>query len=214
MTGLFIKDCRLIKQNRQSFMLFMLLALIIGLAQNGTFIMGYLPFCTAIFVTSLMAYDEMDNGFQFLMTLPVTRALYVKEKYFLCMGSAVASWLLAAVLYFISKVIHGSTADFFSDMQKLIVFLPVVIVFLAVMIPVQLEFGVEKSRIVWVCLAGGIFAAVYVTAEVVDPDSVGIIQMLDSLNEAVLLAAGMIFVVAAVVISWLISKKVMMKKEF
>ena len=96
MTGLFVKDFRLMRQNRQSILIFMALALIMGLTQSNTFIMGYLPFCMAIFVTSLISYDEVDNGFQFLMTLPVSRSLYVNEKYILCMGSAIISWILSA----------------------------------------------------------------------------------------------------------------------
>lgn len=214
MTGLFIKDFRLMKQNRQTILIFMVLALIMGLTQNSTFIMGYLPFCMAIFVTSLISYDEMDNGFQFLMTLPVSRNSYVNEKYFLCMGSAVISWLMSVVLYFISKVLHGNAIDFLSDIQTLMAFLPVIIISLSVMIPVQLKFGVEKSRIVLICLAGSIIAAVYVATEVLDPDTIGILRWIGSINETVLLTTGIIFMVAAAVFSWMISRKMMMNKEF
>ena len=207
MTGLFVKDFRLMRQNRQSILIFMALALIMGLTQSNTFIMGYLPFCMAIFVTSLISYDEVDNGFQFLMTLPVSRSLYVNEKYILCMGSAIISWILSAVLYFVSKVLHGSVIDSFSD-------IPVIVIALSVMIPVQLKFGVEKSRIVLICLAGSIIAAIYVVTEVLNPDTLGIILWLDSLNETGLAVAGLIFMVVAAAFSWLISRKIMMKKEF
>lgn len=214
MTGLFVKDFRLMRQNRQSILIFIALALIMGLTQSNTFIMGYLPFCMAIFVTSLISYDEVDNGFQFLMTLPVSRSLYVNEKYILCMGSAIISWILSAVLYFVSKVLHGSVINSFSDIQVVVAFLPVIVIALSVMIPVQLKFGVEKSRIVLICLAGSIIAAIYVVTEVLNPDTLGIILWLDSLNETGLAVAGLIFMVVAAVFSWLISRKIMMKKEF
>ena len=176
--------------------------------------MVYLPFCTAIFVTSLISYDEVDNGFQFLMTLPVSRSLYINEKYILCMGSALISWILSAVLYFVSKLLHGSVINFFSDIQVVVVFLPVIVIALSVMIPVQLKFGVEKSRIVLICLAGAIIAAVYVVTEVLDPDTIGILRWIDSLNETVLLTAGFMVMALTAVISWLVSRKIMLNKEF
>lgn len=94
------------------------------------------------------------------------------------------------------------------------VFLPVIVIALSVMIPVQLKFGVEKSRIVLICLAGAIIAAVYVVTEVLDPDTIGILRWIDSLNETVLLTAEFKVMALAAVISWLVSRKIMLNKEF
>ena len=81
MAGLLEKDIRLIWGNRQSLLLFFALAVVLGFSQDGTFILGYFPFVIIILIINTIAYDELDNGFQFLMTLPINAKTYVREKY-------------------------------------------------------------------------------------------------------------------------------------
>ena len=63
MSGLFEKDLRLLCQNRQTLVLFLMMAGFLGLTQNGTFVLGYLSFTFSILLTSTISYDEMDQGF-------------------------------------------------------------------------------------------------------------------------------------------------------
>ena len=64
MRGLFEKDFRLLSQNRQTLVLFLMMAGFLGLTQNGTFVLGYLSFMFSILLTSTISYDEMDQGFE------------------------------------------------------------------------------------------------------------------------------------------------------
>lgn len=80
MRGLFEKDFRLLCQNRQTLVLFLMMAGFLGLTQNGTFVLGYLSFTFSILLTSTISYDEMDQGFEFLLTLPVTAKNLCKRK--------------------------------------------------------------------------------------------------------------------------------------
>lgn len=48
MRGLFEKDFRLLSQNRQTLVLFLMMAGFLGLTQNGTFVLGYLSFMFSI----------------------------------------------------------------------------------------------------------------------------------------------------------------------
>ena len=81
MAGLLEKDIRLIMQRKQMLLLFVVIAVVLGFSQDGTFILGYLSFCAAIVMVSTISYDELDHGYEFLMTLPITAKIYVKEKY-------------------------------------------------------------------------------------------------------------------------------------
>ena len=103
MRGLFEKDFRLLCQNRQTLILFLMMAGFLGLTQNGTFVLGYLSFMFSILLTSTISYDEMDQGFEFLMTLPVTPKTYVQEKYGFCTVGVIFSVVFCGIIYLIVK---------------------------------------------------------------------------------------------------------------
>lgn len=77
MAGLLEKDVRLIMQRKQILLLFVVIAVVLGFSQDGTFILGYLSFCASIVMVSTISYDELDHGYEFLMTLPITAKIYV-----------------------------------------------------------------------------------------------------------------------------------------
>ena len=156
MAGLLEKDIRLIWGNRQSLLLFFALAVVLGFSQDGTFILGYFPFVIIILIINTIAYDELDNGFQFLMTLPINAKTYVREKYIFSFAGGIVSWLISATLYFAAKIVHGTQLDVISELPVIVTFLPIIILMAAFMIPMQIKFGVEKSRAVVAGICGAI----------------------------------------------------------
>ena len=72
MKGLFVKDIELMKQQKQFFILVVVMEVILNLAGSGSvsFATGYFTIVTAIFAITTISYDEFDNGLAFLMTLP------------------------------------------------------------------------------------------------------------------------------------------------
>lgn len=65
---------------------------------GGSFFTAYMMFVGIGLSAGTISYDTSDHGMQFLLTLPVTRREYVKEKYLFCIG-------LTAVLGVISLLI-------------------------------------------------------------------------------------------------------------
>lgn len=126
--------------------MFLAIAIVLGFTQGGTFILGYLPFLGMILTISTISYDEIDNGHTFLMTLPIDTKTYVKEKYLFCISGASISWIIAVALYFASGYIHGEKVAIINEIPIVITFLAVVVLFMSIMIPFQLKFGAEKSR--------------------------------------------------------------------
>lgn len=171
MAGLLEKDVRLIMQRKQILLLFVVIAVVLGFSQDGTFILGYLSFCASIVMVSTISYDELDHGYEFLMTLPITAKIYVKEKYLFCIGGAVIAWLFAAILYFVSKMIRGETFSFLDELPVALIFLPIILLMLSILIPFQLKYGMEKSRIILALLAGIIAAAIYFIKNLIDGNS-------------------------------------------
>ena len=96
MLGLIEKDLRLTLARKQTLIIFFIMALVMGLSMNGSFIIGYLTMLATIIAVGTISYDEFDNGFAFLMTLPFDRRTYVREKYLFSL--IMAGFVLAQVL--------------------------------------------------------------------------------------------------------------------
>ena len=215
MAGLLEKDVRLIMQRKQILLLFIVLAVVLGFSQDGTFILGYLSFCAAIVMVSTISYDELDHGYEFLMTLPITAKIYVKEKYLFCIGGAVIAWLFAAILYFISKMIRRESFSFLDELPVALIFLPIILLMLSILIPFQLKYGIEKSRIILVILAGIIVAAVYFyfMKNLIDGNP-QILTAINSVNDEVVTIILFALGIFVTLISYFISSRIMEKKEF
>lgn len=214
MAGLLEKDIRLIWGNRQSLLLFFALAVVLGFSQDGTFILGYFPFAIIILIINTIAYDELDNGFQFLMTLPINAKTYVREKYIFSFAGGIVSWLISATLYFAAKIVHGTQLDVISELPVIVTFLPIIILMAAFMIPMQIKFGVEKSRAVVAGICGAIGACILIFAKFAGQNGKNIFAFLDHMNGWVIVGIGIVLTAVITAISYIISVKIMKKKEF
>ncbi|MFR5702603.1 MAG: ABC-2 transporter permease [Eubacterium ramulus] len=168
MRGLLEKDIRLLMHSKQTFVCFIASAVVLGVAQKSTFMLGYLPFFISAILVSTLSYDEMDHGFAFLFTLPINRKIYVREKYVFCMGGAVIVWSLTMMLYVIILNVRHTPAVISEEVLKGLSFLPIVIFFLSLLIPMQLKFGVEKSRLVMIGVSVLVGVMIYYLAEKVE----------------------------------------------
>ena len=203
MAGLFEKDIRLIMQRKNVLMILMLLSVFLVYTQEGTFIVSYLPAVATIMIIGTMSYDELDNGYRFLLTLPVTTRIYVIEKYIFCVAGIFMSWILAVVLYFFMGVLHGNKINIVSDIPMLVRFFIAIEALVFIILPMQIKFGIEKSRVVILIVCGAIIAGI-----------INKIRWIDQLNIAVLVS-GEIFIVFGIgIISCFTGCKIMENREF
>lgn len=218
MSGLLEKDFCLLKSNRKTLVLFLALAVVISLSQTDTFILGYFPFLMIIMLTGTISYDEMDNGFPFLFTLPVDRKIYIREKYLLCIVGTIGSFLIAWVLYFAALLVNGvpdASEKLLENAGMFPAFLTVFFLAVAVTIPIQVKYGAEGSRIV---LAGICFLGAGVILFVHKAAGDAALEKITSFSNMLEKTSGKIGVfavsIAALLISYGISVRVMEKKEF
>ncbi len=213
MRGLLEKDIRLMRQRKSTLFIFAL-AFVLGLSQSSTFILGYLPFLGITVLISTISYDEVENGYQFLMTLPVNRKLYVQEKYMLCILGTVSSWIVADILYFLAKLVRHGAIIWKEELLTVAVFLPVIFLMISLMIPLQLRFGAEKSRIVLLGCIGAILLFFYLLRNLIGNEKINVmLHRLDSASDGWMIAVGIGITLTAVIISFLISCRIMEKKE-
>ena len=215
MAGLFEKDIRLIMQRKNVLMILMLLSVFLAYTQEGTFIVSYLPAVATIMIIGTMSYDELDNGYRFLLTLPVTTRIYVIEKYIFCVAGIFMSWILAVVLYFFMGVLHGNKINIVSDITMLVRFFIAIEALVFIILPMQIKFGIDKSRVVILIICGAIIAGIIGISKVIDiAGIINKIRWIDQLNIAVLVS-GEIFIVFGIgIISCFTGCKLLENYEF
>lgn len=218
MKGLFIKDFKLLKLQKN--FLLLILAIVIGMmafTDDVVFPLGFLSFVVSLFTVSTISYDDFDNGNAFLFTLPVTRNDYVIEKYFLGILFGGIAWILATALGVLTTVLKGTLPVTELILASLII-LPIMIVIQAIMFPFQLKFGSDKGRVAMI----GAFGALAVIALVIVNGAkavfnIDLVNILDTLPTVSMGTLGVIAVIIAFLlflISMGISLSIMKKKEF
>lgn len=217
MKGLLVKDFRLLKVQKNFFLLIIAVAIGMALFTNDVApMLGFLAFVLSIFTLSTISYDEFDNGNAFLFSLPVGRKDYAIEKY--CLGLVLegGALVLATLLSLIFSKIWDTTSGAEIGMSALIL-IPLLFVLQGIMIPFQLKFGGEKGRIALLITLGLLALAGIGVEKLARMIGIDVWAILDSLSMMSLgMMVGIATVIAAIFlgVSLKISISIMDKKEF
>lgn len=217
MKGLLIKDFKLMKGQKNFFLLILIISIGMSLFTDDlSFALGFLTFIVSLFSLSTISYDEFDNGNAFLFTLPITRSKYVIEKYYLSMILGIGSWILSICIISIVNIFRNLFP--FSDVLMTALFiLPFMLLIQAIMIPFQLKFGGEKGRIAIIASIGALLLSGIVLVKIASFFNIDIIFIL---NHLPVVSMGMLvsILIIATGMLWFISLKISMsimnKKEF
>ncbi|MDE7253752.1 MAG: ABC-2 transporter permease [Acetatifactor sp.] len=218
MKGLLIKDLMLLK--RQKATLVMIVFFVIFLSVNNTLPSAGIVAYVAVFFTMLaissVSYDEFDNGYAFLFTLPITIKTYVLEKYLFALLAVCGSCLLSGGFLFIG----GQGAQEEGFMGFVAGFGLMMFLLIAVMMPLQLKFGVEKSRLMGLLLGilGGGVGVLCMTSFRQSgrlEDVIDTLQAMEGqLNGGVLAFFGVCLVILAYLVSIMVSIHIMKRRDF
>lgn len=212
MRGLMQKDLCLLLQRSRVLVVLVSIAVLMGFSTDGSFVIGYLTMLCAILTIGTISYDEFDNGYPFLLTLPITKKTYVNGKYLFCLLGGLAGWIISVAIFIGCSLMKGNTFAP-SDLLETIAFIPVLGLIIAFMLPLQLKYGAEKSRIAIMLIGGGGWALGFFGMKLL-PDTLQLPAMAANMRDctvAVVLAA---ICLAAFAVSYLVSLHIMEKKEF
>lgn len=216
MLGLLVKDLRIALTRKFALLIILVIALIMGTSMEGPFIIGYVTMIALMLAVGTIIYDEMDNGYVFMMTMPLTRKTYVREKYLFCLLSALVAWLVGAILTCAAYIIRQNASALLEDIPISLVLIPVLFILPAVMIPLQLKLGAERSRIATYIIFGFIAGLIFMGKKLLDESDLPakIEPALNSFPPVAVVVAITAFGLLVVFISYLCSVRIMMKKEF
>lgn len=216
MKGLLVKDICLLSQQKKFLGLILVLSVFLNYTGDDAFAVGYLTFLSAFLVINNISYDEYENGFHFLFTLPVKRSTYVRSKYVLAITLCLLSWMIGCLISLVCSLVKNQTDTIQGGIAESSTTVPLMLIFMAVMIPLVLKFGTEKGRTVMATLFCGCGFLVYL---IVSKSRIGI-KMIEGLAWLAekpgwilvgAIAAGTVIVLG---ISYWISVAVMKRKEF
>ena len=161
MKGLLIKDFKLLKNQKQFFLIIGLITFMFLVTNDSPyFTITYATMMFSMFTMSTISYDEYDNGAAYLFSLPISRKGYVAEKYLFGVLTSFLAWLIVTALDFVFVMVRKLEIEPQELGVVSVVALVVAGMILAISIPLQLKFGAEKSRMAFFA----VFALAFVVA--------------------------------------------------
>lgn len=212
MKGLLTKDFLLLLQRKKTFIFLAVWAVVMCfLMEDSTFTVGWTTVITAFFSISSLSYDEYDNCMPFLMSLPVNGKIYAVEKYLFAFLCGITAWIFSALVCFVFLASEGVAFRFIDELLLIAVFIPLFMLVIDITLPLNLKFGSERGRIIfliiWCVIAVGIFVLSKTQGK-----AVMVIRTLIKSNR--LLPELILTSIIVTAISILISIRIMEKKEY
>ena len=210
MKGLLIKDIHILK----SFIMYLALMLGIGVVveinSDFPFMISYLTIVSMMIVINTMNYDEFNHGMAYLLTMPITRKDYVKEKYLFGMILTSIMWLVA----FIVSYMINDISVVYEFVGSAVLILLVEWMMMSVLIPTQIYFGQRKGNVAIVMVMVTLMVILFGGGYLMKLLGIDIINVLNSMQMEFVLGIGILLFMVVMWISYRISVLIITKKEY
>ena len=174
-----------------------------------------------ILVLSTISYDYNDDGFSFLMTLPIKPGDYAVAKYVFSIMGVTLFWLISLVIQFAVFTIQKETYVLSDTVLLDVSMLALFLVILSVLLPIDIKFSPEKVRVVMFVIFGIIMAGVLAGKAVMGilSDKFGMVffshpNPFETVSPGVLIIGLFAIAIIFLSISMMYSIRVMQKREF
>lgn len=217
MKGLLIKDIKIVMQQKRFFLIMLAFCLffLFGNEDGGAvLVVGYMTFLMLMLLIGTVSYDEFDNGYAFLFSLPIQRKDYVREKYVLCIAGCVMSCVVSTLLSTVVCQLRLPGYDWREMVITAISMGYASLITMSLLLPVQIKYGATKSRAVLMLIAAGIIGLGMLVSHFGDMIKVDVPVLLAYLTITNILVFGMVACIVAIFISMMASTRIMEKKEF
>ena len=209
MTGIIKKDILMIKNNKKT----AIVTLLLYLFYTVTFDMDmsfFLPFMALMVTISLFSYDDFNNWHAYVTALPKGKINVVKSRYL----STVVLIIITSIIAVVLSLIIGNIKDSINIKESLFAItteILAIIFILSVIFPVLFKYGAEKGRFAMMFLGISMGGIVYLFTNVIN---ISIPIKLITFVKTNYLPIALILSVIMIYISYNISKKIYLKKEF
>jgi len=209
MIGMIKKDLFMIKNNYKT----ILIALAIYVFYSIQFDMDmtfFLPFMGLMICISTFSYDDYNNWHTYATTLPQGKINVIKSKYITTIGITTLLTIISILLSFIIASARG-TLNIDESLSTIMGELLAIIFMLSLLFPILFKYDSEKGRIAMITIGFGMFGVIILLSKVVKVEiSESLINFLDSYFIIIFIVVS----ITMIAISYYVSKKVYLKREF
>ena len=210
MNSLILKDFISLKSYSKTLAIIILFFTIITFTNDEpSFLSGMIILIMSMLPITSFSYDQHAKWDLFSQTLPVSRKQLVISEYVRGIISIVVGAILAILLNVAVLLVKSLEVDIWYLILANSLIALVALLYLSILIPLVYKFGVEKSRLLTIV----VLAIPSVLAIVLSNAGVSI-PVLDEITPAIVVAIGLVFVVCVMLISYVISVRIYMKKDF
>lgn len=157
MKGLIRKDMYMMKTYfRVSWVVILIFLLVGALNENASFYHAYSCMMGGIVPISILSYDEKERWMDYADTLPLSPKTIVRSKYLFGLIFSLGVTVLATVSYAVNCV-KNRGGDLSPVPGTAAVFLLLSLLPAILLMPVLFKFGVERGRILYYIMFGGMF---------------------------------------------------------
>lgn len=218
MKGLILKDIKLILSNKSVFLFIPVLVSMAVFSKThlALYLFSYVAVMVISLLTETISLDDMESCTAFLMTMPVSRKEYVKSKYLLGTASLVLGIVLSVAVVTAVDFFKGKTVDINGLMLVVCLLWLVMIVLISLLIPIQLKFGSINGKTALMCVVIGsmmVLAAMIVVLRNYSENILDFFANEIMKNMVIMSEAGFWGSVILLVLSYMISVRIMKKRE-
>lgn len=212
MTGLLKKDFRLLAKYGKVVLLMMGIFLLASIySKDVTFSAGVIIIMGLMMTVNTISYDDMAHFTEYSVTLPISRARQVVEKYILSICILAIGVGLVAVLNLIFRILWPEHTDMMENVSAMLLCMSLGLVMLSLMIPLVYKFGAEKARIIVILI--GMSPALLLPLVMKGSETVAAVSISDEML-FFLFSCSPLVGLACMAVSCLISVRIFQKKEF
>lgn len=217
MKGLLVKDLCYLKNQRSFIVGIFLISLLLGMTQKGNsvFVIAYCVFIGAMLALGTCTTDEQNSGFAFLFSLPISRKTYALEKILLLVLICILSAILGIGVQIVVGLVRHSL-DFGMYFACAGIILWIYALFFSFLLPAQLKYGAERSRIITFLAIGLFFAFIAVAATLMSIETTSLLNLVNrfvALPVPVIVGIGAFTSFCVLALSYRVSVRLLMKKD-
>ena len=223
MRGLVLKDLYYLKGfARQYLLIFLFMMVWSFMVSNSSFIVTYLLVIGNTLLLSTSSMDEAVYFNRFALTMPVSRKMLVQSKYILLVvietGALLLGLIAGALVNLSSFRINGAARWLQSDFEwpGIIILFALFMSISCVTLPAVFKLGVEKARHIYMMAMLGVAVLVFGGLKLCQMAGISLdfLNHFEEIPKVEVIIVLLVICVAAFVISYRVSLKVIRNKEW
>ncbi|MCU7203231.1 ABC-2 transporter permease [Turicibacter sanguinis] len=214
MKGLILKDLLNLRKNLKTIIIMCLFYTLLFSTLNPTFLSGMITILFAMQILTTFSYDDYSKWNMYALSLPITKKQLVLSKYILGISFIIFGGVFSFILTSLLSLFKGSFI--LGDLVASIIgSTGIMILMILILLPLIFKYGVERSRIMLLAIFAIPTVLILIISKVLALTGIPFPseEQLNALLPVICIIATLILIAGSYV-SYMISVKIVTKKEY